>query len=112
MAARAALVDSVQDHVCRTRPLCVWTAMKGGNHYNTTQWLIMCFPVMKDFRDKYPILVAACQPVAKRIVQSQDALMFWLQSGDAAMALRRAQFLITFRAFGHYAPHRVSFAWP
>ena len=81
-------------------------------HYNTTEWLIASFPVLQAFRDRHPELVAGCRPVVKRIVQSREALMHWLQCGDVAMALHRAQFLITFRAFGHYAPHRVSFAWP
>ena len=101
----------VCDFVVRMRPLCVWTPM-GRRHHSTTEWLMLCFPVLQSFRDRHPDLVAGCRPVVKRILQSQLALMHWLQSGVAAMALHRAQFLITFRAFGHYAPHRVSFAWP
>lgn len=63
------------------------------DHASTTEWLLSMFGTMDEFRSKYPHLVAACQPVKKRIVQCRAGMMHWLQCGDAQMALRRAQFL-------------------
>ena len=80
-------------------------------HYNTSEWLLLIIDTLAEFRRDYPVLVGGCQPVVRRIVQGRSHLEHWLQCGDAEMALHRAQ-LFTSRAFGHYAPHRVSFACP
>ena len=86
------LVKSVKDFVCRLRPLCEWSAMSL-NHASTTDWLVSIIDTLADFRRENPGLVRECQPVVRRIVQGGHQLEQWLQSGSAAMALHRAQFL-------------------
>ena len=85
-------MESVQDFVCRLRPLCEWTPMSG-DHFTTTEWLVLIIDTLADFRRDYPGLVRECQPVVRRIVLGGPHLVHWLQCGDADMALRRAQFL-------------------
>ena len=86
------LVESVQDYVCRLRPLCEWTPMTDG-HLTTTEWLVLIIPTLAEFRREHSGLVRACQPVVRRIVSGGTQLVQWLQSGVADMALHRAQFL-------------------
>ena len=87
------LVRSVQDWVCRIRPICEWCP-KGHAAHNTTDWLMLHFSTLQQFRNQHPQLVRACQPKLKRIVVGGgDAMRDWLGCGQAHMALRRAQFL-------------------
>ena len=85
-------MKSVEDFVCRLRPLCEWTAMSN-RHYNTSEWLLSIIDTLAEFRRDFPSLVRGCQPVVRRIVQGRFQLEHWLQCGDAEMALHRAQFL-------------------
>ena len=86
------LVESVQDYVCRLRPLCEWTPMTDG-HLTTTEWLVLIIDTLAIFRREYAGLVRGCQPVVRRIVLGGPRLMAWLQCGNSDMALHRAQFL-------------------
>ena len=89
---RQYLVDSVQEFVCRLRPLCEWIAFDR-DHFSTTEWLVSIIDTLAEFRRENPGLVRKCQPVVRRFVQGDLKLQHWLQSGNAAMALHRAQFL-------------------
>ena len=90
---KADLVLALKDYMSRLRPLAEWTAMKGGKHIDTTEWLLSIFPALTQFRNEHPGLVRACQPVVKTIVLGAPRMEEWLRSGDQHMALYRAQFL-------------------
>lgn len=89
---RRQMVESVQDYIYRLRPICEWTPMSDA-HFNTTDWLLLIIDTLAVFRREHSGLVRACQPVVRRIVGGGTQLVQWLQSGVAAMALHRAQFL-------------------
>ena len=85
-------MKSVQDFVCRLRPLCEWTPMDR-DHFSTTEWLVSIIDTLAFFRHNYAGLVRGCQPIVRRIAVDGLRLKIWLQSGVRNMALHRAQFL-------------------
>ena len=86
------MVRSTQDFMVRFRPLCEWTPMDA-QHYTTTEWLVSIFDTLAASRRENAGIVRACRPVVRRIVLGERELEEWLQCGNAAMALHRAQFL-------------------
>ena len=83
---------SVQEFVGRLRPLCEWSAF-GQDHFSTSEWLVSNLDTLAEFRRDNAGLVRGCRPVVRRIVQEDHKLQTWLQSGEATMALHRAQCL-------------------